>query len=108
MLFRSIPLILGGYLAFHLEIFIRGARRIVPNIREILDLTYSYQNLRLISQDSTDVLKTLIVGGGLLAAFYATYKIVERAKQETEVRALDLLLPFSFLSVFAGAFCYMT
>ncbi len=103
-----IPLILGGYLAFHLEIFIRGARRIVPNIREILDLTYSYQNLRLISQDSTDVLKTLIVGGGLLAAFYATYKIVERAKQETEVRALDLLLPFSFLSVFAGAFCYMT
>ena len=102
-----IPLILGGYLAFHLEIFIRGAGHIVPNIREILGLSYSYQNLRLISQDSTHVLQTLIIGGGLLAAFYATYKIVERAKQETEVRPLDLLLPFSFLSVLAGAFCYM-
>ena len=44
-------------MAFHLEIFIKEAGRIVPNLREIFDLPYSYQNLRLISQDSTDVLK---------------------------------------------------
>ncbi len=101
-----IPLILGGFMAFHLEIFVRDAGRIVPNIREILGFPYSYQNLRLISQDSTDVLKTLIIVGGLLAAFYATYKIVERAQQKKEIRAFDLLLPFSVLSMLAGAFCY--
>ena len=102
-----IPLLLGGFMAFHLEIFIRESGRIVPNLREIFGLPYSYQNMRLISQDSTDVLKTLIVCGGLLATLYATYKIVKRAKQETEMKALDLLLPFSILTVLAGAFCYM-
>lgn len=101
-----IPLILGGFMAFHLEIFIGEAWRIVPNLREIFGFSYSYQNLRLISQDSTDVLKTLIVCGGLSATLYATYKIVERVKLEAKIKARDLLLPFCFLSVLAGAFCY--
>ncbi len=63
-----IPLILGAYMAVHLEFFVSGAGRIIPNIQELFGMSYSYENIRLISSDSTYVLQFLTVLGGLLAA----------------------------------------
>ncbi len=36
--YGCIPLILGGYMAVHLDAFVRGAGRIVPNLQELFGL----------------------------------------------------------------------
>ena len=72
-----IPLILGGYMSLHLEFFVKGAGRIVPNIEEMLGQPHSYENIRLISSDSTFVLQFITVLGGLLASLYATYRVID-------------------------------
>jgi ferredoxin len=102
-----IPLILGGYLAVHLEFFVCGAGRIVPNIQELLGQTVSYENVRLISSDSTYVLQFLTVMGGLLASLYATYRVIERALAGDVLTSKALVIPFSFLMVLAGLFVFM-
>jgi transcriptional regulator with AAA-type ATPase domain/NAD-dependent dihydropyrimidine dehydrogenase PreA subunit len=102
-----IPLILAGYLAVHLEFFVSGAGRIVPNIQELLGWQYSYENIRLISSDSTYVLKTLTVLGGLLASLYATYRVIERTLAESVFNSSALIIPFSFLFTLAGLFLFI-
>ncbi|PHR30163.1 MAG: hypothetical protein COA36_01910 [Desulfotalea sp.] len=102
-----IPLILGGYMAVHLEFFVSGAGRIVPNIRELLGLSFSYENVRLISSDSTYVLQFLTVLGGLLAALYATYRVTERVLVDVPVTSKTLIIPFSFLLSLAAMFVFM-
>ena len=102
-----IPLILGGYMALHLEFFISGAGRIVPNVQEFLGLAFSYEDIRLISADSTYVLQFLTVLGGLLAALYATYRVTERVLVGVPVTSKTLALPFSFLISLAAMFVFM-
>ncbi len=102
-----IPLILGGYMAVHLEFFVSGAGRIVPNIQELFGQTVSYENVRLISSDSTYVLQFLTVMGGLLASLYATYRVIERALAGDVLTSKALIIPFSFLIVLAGLFVFM-
>ncbi len=102
--YGCIPLILGGYMAVHLEIFVGGAGRIIPNLRQLLGLSYSYDNLRLISTDSTFVLQFLTVLGGLLASLYATYRVIERTMVGESVSSKSLVIPFSFLFILAGLF----
>jgi transcriptional regulator with AAA-type ATPase domain/polyferredoxin len=105
--YAFIPLILGGYLAIHLEFFVSGAGRIVPNIQEWLGWQYSYENIRLISSDSTYVLKTLTVLGGLLASLYATYRVIERTLTGSVFSSKTLTIPFGFLFALAGLFLCM-
>lgn len=102
-----IPLILGAYMALHLEFFVGGAGRIVPNIRELFGMSYSYENIRLISEDSTYVLQFLTILGGLLAALYATYRVTERVLVDVPVTSKALVLPFSFLISLAAMFVFM-
>jgi len=102
-----IPLILGAYMALHLEFFVSGAGRIVPNIRELFGMSYSYENIRLISEDSTYVLQFLTILGGLLAALYATYRVTERVLVDAPVTSKTLVLPFSFLISLAAMFVFM-
>ncbi|WP_458776936.1 sigma 54-interacting transcriptional regulator [Desulforhopalus sp. 52FAK] len=102
-----IPLILGGYMAQHLEFFISGAGRIIPNIQEFLGFAYSYEDIRLISSDSTYVLQFITVMGGLLAALYATYRVTERVLVGVPVTSKTLFLPFSFLCTLATMFVFM-
>ncbi len=94
-------------MAVHLEAFISGAGRIVPNIQEWLGLQYSYENIRLISSDSTYVLKALTVIGGLLASLYATYRLTERTIAGSVLNIKPLMIPFSFLFTLAGLFLFM-
>ncbi len=102
-----IPLILGGYMAVHLEVFISGAGRIVANIQELSGMSVSYDDIRLLSVDSTYVLQVLTVMGGLLASLYATYRVIERVLSEVPVTSKALVFPFSFLVVLAGLFVFM-
>lgn len=102
-----IPLILGGYMAVHMEFFVGGAGRIVPNIKELLGLHPVYENIRLISADSTYVLQFLTVVGGLLASLYATYRVIERAMAGDTVTSKALAIPFTFLIALGGLFVFM-
>ena len=102
-----IPLILGGYMALHLEFFVRGAGRILPNVQELLGMHSSYENLRLISGDSTHVLQILTVLGGFLASLYVTYRITERVLVGDALTSKALAIPFSFLTILAGLFVFM-
>jgi transcriptional regulator with AAA-type ATPase domain/polyferredoxin len=102
-----IPLILGGYMALHLEFFVQGAGRIVPNIQEILGQPHSYENIRLISSDSTFVLQFLTIMGGGLAALYATYRVIERVLSGDAVTAKALAIPFSFIITLGFLFLFM-
>jgi polyferredoxin/CRP-like cAMP-binding protein len=102
-----IPMILGGYLAVHLEFFVSGAGRILPNIQEWLGLPFSYENIRLLSPDSTAVLKTLTVLGGFFASLYATFRVIERALAGDPLHSRALVIPFSFLIIIAGLFVFM-
>jgi len=105
--YGCIPLILGGYMAVHLDAFIRGAGRLVPNLQELFGLQYSYDNIRLISADSTFVLQFLTVLGGLLASLYATYRVIDRAMVGDAVTSKTLAIPFSFLAILAGLFVFI-
>jgi hypothetical protein len=105
--YGCIPLILGGYMAFHLDVFVRGAGRIVPNIQELFGWRYSYDNIQLISSDSTFVLQFLTVLGGLLASLYATYRVIERAMAGDTVTSKTLVIPFGFLVILAGFFVFI-
>ena len=102
-----IPLILGGYLAVHLEMFVSGGWRIVPAIRDTLGLQASYEATRLLSHDSTYVLQLFSVIGGLLASMYATYRIIDRALADEQVSPRSLVIPFSFLVAIGGLFVFM-
>jgi transcriptional regulator with AAA-type ATPase domain/polyferredoxin len=102
-----IPLILGGYMAVNLDIFVRGAGRIVPNLQELFGWQYTYDNIRLISSDSTFVLQFLTVLGGLLASLYATYRVIGRAMAGDTVTSKSLAIPFSFLIILAGLFVFL-
>ncbi len=105
--YGCIPLILGGFMAVHLDSFVRGAGRIVPNIQELFGWQYSYDNIRLISSDSTFVLQFLTVSGGLLASLYATYRVIDRAMAGDTVTSKSLAIPFSFLFILAGLFVFI-
>ncbi len=102
-----IPLILGGYMALHLEFFVSGAGRIVPNIESVFGMHPSYDNLRLISVDSTRVLQILTVLGGFLASLYASYRVTERALAGDPLTSKTLFIPFSFLTLLAALFIFM-
>mgnify|MGYP001340838879 CR=1 FL=1 len=102
-----IPLILGGFMSLHLEFFVRGAGRIIRNIKELFGLHPNYEQIRLISEDSTYVLQVLTIFGALLASLYATYRVIERVMQGEAVTSRAVLFPFSFLFVLAGLYVFI-
>jgi hypothetical protein len=105
--YGAIPLILGGYMAVHLEFFVSGAGRILPNLQELMGLHPTYDNLRLISADSTHVLQILTVFGAFLASLYVTYRITERVLVGDALTSKALAIPFSFLTILAVLFVLM-
>ncbi|WP_136805463.1 sigma 54-interacting transcriptional regulator [Desulfosediminicola flagellatus] len=102
-----IPLILGGYMAVHFEVFVRDAGSIVPAIQELLGKSVVFEHGRILSPDSTYVLQIFTVVGGLLASMYATYRVIARILVDDEVSSRSLMLPYSFLITLAGLFVFM-
>ena len=105
--YGTIPLVLGGYMALHLEFFVAGAGRIVPNIGHLVGMTVSYDDIRLISVDSTRVLQVLTIFGGLMASLYATYRVMERALVGEALTSKTLVIPYTFLIVLAVLYLFL-
>ncbi len=102
-----IPLILGCYLAVHLDLFVENAWRIWPNLMEVFGLEARYVPWRILSQDSTSVLQALTVSGGMLASFYAIYRIMARFKGDRAFSSETLVLPYSFMVFLGGLSLYL-
>jgi CRP-like cAMP-binding protein len=102
-----IPLILGCYLAVHFELFISGAWRLWPNFLDLMGFDAVYQARRIFSPDSTAVLQTITVFGGMLASFYAIYRIMARLKGSRKFSSKMLILPYSFMIVLGGLSIYI-
>ncbi|MDP3479461.1 MAG: sigma 54-interacting transcriptional regulator [Desulfoprunum sp.] len=102
-----IPLILGGYMAVHLEFFVNGSWRLILIIKDALGLETSSENIRLISRDSTIVLQTLTILGGLFASMYATYRIIDRLLDGEHLGSRMLIMPYGFLVTLTVLFLWM-
>jgi len=100
-----IPLILGCYLAVHFGYFMQDAWRIWPNFLEIVGLHATYTPYRILSEDSTSVLQAITVIGGMIASFYAIYRIMARFKGREAFSSESLVLPYSFM-VFLGGLSF--
>jgi hypothetical protein len=70
-------------------------------------MSVSYDNLRLISRDSTYVLQVITVMGGLLASLYATYRVILRGLDGDTLTTKALAIPFSFLIILASLFVFL-
>ena len=102
-----IPLILGCYLAVHFELFISGAWRIWPNFLDLIGLEPVYEARRILSPDTTFVLQAITVLGGMLASFYAIFRIMARLKGSRKFSSKMLALPYSFMIILGGLSLYL-
>ncbi len=102
-----IPLILGCYLAVHFDLFMMDAWRIWPNFLELSGLQAEYVPRRILSEDSTMVLQTITVMGGMLASFYAIYRIMARFRGNRAFSSETLVLPYSFMVFLGGLSLYL-
>lgn len=100
-----IPIILGCYMAVHFEVFVGESWRILANTREVLGLSSIDSGARLMSPDASSLIQVFTVAGGFFASLYATYRIIFRLRGGG-VTKRDLLLPYSFLAMFAGLFVF--
>jgi hypothetical protein len=97
-----IPLILGCYLTVHFNIFVGGAWRIWPNFLSLIGFETQYQAQRILSTGGTAVLQTITVFGGMMASFYAIFRIMARLKGSRKFSSKMLLLPYSFMIILGG------
>lgn len=102
-----IPLILGCYLAVHFGLFMEESWRIWPNLMELFGLNVSYEPHRVLSEDSTSVLQAITVVGGMIASFYAIYRIMARFKGSRAFSSETLALPYSFMIFLGGLSLYL-
>jgi ferredoxin len=91
-----IPLVLGGFLAVYFEMFMAGAWRFIPLILSAFGATLEAGH-RILSRDATLTLQYLIIGGGLLASLYATYRRIKRYIGDARFSLKYYGLPYGFL-----------
>ena len=93
-----IPVVLGGFLAVYVKMFITGAWRLIPNFLKIFGIDTSWKEIHLLSAQGTVTLQYIIILGGLLASLYAMYRIVNRL-QPGKSGMNKIILPFLFTVV---------
>lgn len=92
-----IPLVVGAYLAIYFDMFLAGSWRIVPLLLSPFNHMQSAPAYQLLSEEATATLQHLIITGGLLASFYATYRIVRRYTLTNVFSLKFYALPYGFL-----------
>ena len=90
-----IPLVLGGFLAVYVKMFVNNAWRLVPNFFNLFGVETTVKEVHLLSLQGTATLQHIIIIGGLLASLYAVYKIVNRL-QAGKLAVKNLVFPFLF------------
>ena len=76
--YGMIPLVLGAYMAAHLEMFVGGLLLLPANMLDIIGVGGDYGSSRIMNREATFVLQIITVSGGLIAALYASHRIVKR------------------------------
>ena len=76
--YGMIPLVLSAFMAAHLEIFVGGLGLLPANLLDLVGRGGNYGDPRVISPDATFVLQAITVFGGLMAALYASQRIIKR------------------------------
>ncbi len=101
-----IPVVLGGFLAFYIEMFFQGAWRLVPNFLLIFGVETAAEEFHFISEQGISTVLHISILGGIFASLYSTYKIFKRM-DVLPVTSLRLLaLPFFF--ILALGIAYLT
>ncbi len=102
--YSMIPLVLGAFMAAHLEIFVGGIWLLPANLRDIIGLGAQYNPDRLISTDATFILQLITIVGSLIASLYATQRIIKRLMVDRQYRPKIFLLPALLLCISAIAY----
>lgn len=102
--YGMIPLVLGAYMAVHLDIFVKGIWLLPANVIELVGMGSPSGPGPLLSSDATFLLQAITVIGGLLASLYATRRIVLRLLPEKLPLKLIHFLPSILLCISAIAY----
>ena len=102
--YGMIPLVLGAFMAAHLEILVSGLWLLAANIRDLAGIATVHTASRIMSRDTTFVLQFITVFGGLLASLYATYRIVRRLLSGRHYAIKMFFLPALLLCLSAIAY----
>jgi transcriptional regulator with AAA-type ATPase domain/polyferredoxin len=102
--YGMIPLVLGGFMAAHLEILIHSLWLLPANLLEMAGISNTFTPVRAISRDATFVLQTITVSGGLIASLYATQRIIKRLLENRFALKRVFALPAFLLCLSALAY----
>jgi len=102
--YGMIPLVLGAFMAAHLEIFVGGLLLLPANMLDIIGIGGDYGSSRIISRDAAFVLQIITVCGGLIAALYASQRIVKRLVIARRYSMKMFALPALLLCISAVAY----
>jgi transcriptional regulator with AAA-type ATPase domain/polyferredoxin len=94
--YGMIPLVLGAFMAAHLEILVSGLWLLPANLLEMVGMGTGYHPGRVMSRDTTFVLQFITVFGGLVASLYATHRIIKRLLTGRHY-SLKMFLPAALL-----------
>jgi len=105
--YGMIPLVLGAFMAAHLEILVDGIWLLPKQLADLAGVGYSGAPGRLMSPDTTFVLQFMTIIGGLLASLYATGRIIKRLLQNRPYKGKIFLLPAFLLCLSACAYLFL-
>ena len=94
--YGMIPLVLGAFMAAHLEILVSGLWMLPTNLMDMVGMKAIYSPSRMMSRDTTFVLQFITVFGGLVASLYATHRIIKRLLAG-RLYSLKIFLPSALL-----------
>jgi polyferredoxin len=102
--YGMIPLVLGAFMAAHLEIFVNGLWLLPANLMDLFGIGGEQVASRVISRDATIVLQIITVVGGLIASLYATHRIIRRLVVGRPYASKMFTLPAVLLGLSALAY----
>ncbi len=103
--YSMIPLVLGAFMAAHLEVFVNGIWKLTASLRTMAGLAGEYTASRLISTDATFILQLITVTGSLIASLYASQRIIKRLAADRQYLPKMTIAP-AFL-LFLSAIAYL-
>ncbi len=101
-----IPLVLGGYMSYYLEIFVSHALLIFSGFLWLFNYKKDFSHLRILTPSATSVLQTIILLFSLILSLYATFKIVKRLNSKEGKYLNKIILPFSVIFIFGLILIY--
>ncbi len=94
--YGMIPLVLGAFMAAHLEILVKSLWLLPTNLLSMAGIAGSFGSGRIMSHDTVFVLQFITLLGGLAAALYATKRIIKRLLADREYKT-RMFLPAAIL-----------